>query len=97
MYLEKVVNTERQSYVAVVRMDRGDDFYDLEIYEKSVTVTIFGIKRKRDPIVKRRFDLKIPPTESIIQMIQKWEIADQFHSDLVNWDGRVKKEMILVA
>lgn len=34
---------------------------------------------------------------AIIEQIQKWEIADQFQSDLVKWDGFIKKEMILVA
>lgn len=77
-------------------MNRGDDFYDLEIYEKSVIVTIFDIKRRRDPIASRRFDVKISPVIAIADLIMKWEIADQFRSELVTWDGRVEISMTVV-
>lgn len=82
-----MVNTEFASYFVHIIFEQEEKRYQLLVYDDIPEARFFGVKFTRNPIINRKFDIRVDPEEKTIELIQEYELPLIYKKKMDLWDG----------
>lgn len=92
MFFEKKIQSSIDKYHVEIRVDRNVGKYHVLLFKDPPLRYVFGVPVRKEPLLGRYFDLEVPYTKAVTELINEWELPIRHGFELEAWDGTIKEE-----